>query len=257
MRLQILSDFHLEFYQKGFPLIKPCAKYLFLAGDIGNLSSLISSQNLKNFFDHVSQNWKKCFYVTGNHEYYHPQKNKDQLDLEYQTLTQSYPNIHFLNFEKEPLILEDEKVEILGCTLWSKPQITDRFNDFRSIRNYDPITQTNQPIKLTNMFEWNAVDSTYLKEHLNKKTKYKRIVMTHFLPLTNLEIPNSKYGYNPCDASYFGNQFHDLVPLADLWISGHTHEIFKTMIGSTLWVGNPYGYPRENKIKNDGMVFEI
>lgn len=259
MRFQVLSDLHLEFYKEDIPLIKPSAKYLFLAGDIGNLSTTFSTKNLKNFFDYVSKNWEKTFYITGNHEYYHSYKTKTELDLEYQTIIQSYHNIHFLNSEKNIFVLEDEKVEekveIIGCTLWSKPELTSGFNDFTSIQYYDKTYKMNEYVGLTQFYEWNTIDYEFLKHNLEKKTTNKRIVMTHFLPLTNKQIPNSKY--NDDYSSYFGNDFKDLMLLTDVWISGHTHEIFQTNIESTKWIGNPYGYPGENDIHNNEMIFEI
>ena len=47
MKFQLFSDIHLELC-KNVPYIKPLADYLFLAGDIGN----ISKPNLKLFIDY-------------------------------------------------------------------------------------------------------------------------------------------------------------------------------------------------------------
>ena len=76
---QLFSDIHLELLKSSkFPKIKPLTDYLFLAGDIGK----INTPNYELFFDYCSQNWKKVFYVLGNHEFYN--SNKDLKTLKKQ-----------------------------------------------------------------------------------------------------------------------------------------------------------------------------
>ena len=62
---QLFSDLHQEFLT-NFYKIPPISDYLFLSGDIHN----ISKSNFKQFIDYISNNWKQVFYVPGNHEYY-------------------------------------------------------------------------------------------------------------------------------------------------------------------------------------------
>lgn len=63
MRIQVISDIHLEFI-KNILKIEPKTDYLFLAGDIGKLDLINSSQCLyRKFMDYVSK--------IGNHEFYH------------------------------------------------------------------------------------------------------------------------------------------------------------------------------------------
>ena len=259
MRFQILSDLHLEVYKSTIPLMIARAPYLFLAGDIGNLSNLQSRMNLETFFSYVSDNWERVFYITGNHEYYHSTDNKDQLDQKYLQITQKYPNIDFLNLQKKPIYLENENVEILGCTLWSNPTPiqSQRCNDLKVIKYFDTETQKNIPIGNDQFCKWHFLDREYLENTLQNNYKdKKRIVMTHFLPLTNKDIPNSRYPFNP-EAYYFGNRLESLIPKTDLWISGHTHEPFDIMKGHTRWICNPFGYPGENETTGEETVFEI
>lgn len=62
MKVQILSDLHLEF---GNSInLKPNTDLLILAGDIGNITQI----GFKDFFEMVSIKWKKIIYVLGNHE---------------------------------------------------------------------------------------------------------------------------------------------------------------------------------------------
>jgi predicted phosphodiesterase len=72
MKVQIISDIHLEHYDNGFRNFKSIIKpengcdILFLAGDIGN----INHDTYKPFLSYVSDNWKEIYYVLGNHEFY-------------------------------------------------------------------------------------------------------------------------------------------------------------------------------------------
>ena len=267
LSIQIVSDLHTEFSKIAGtflkPLVKPLAKYLFIAGDIGNLSTPITSHNIDMFFNHVSKGWEQAFYITGNHEYYHSTKTKSQLDLDYQNLLKKYPNIHFLNTFDQPLHikLQDQPVKIIGRTLWSQPIDIP----FSSISDFNLIhTDTDQPVSPYEFHQWCNDDIDFLTTELTKpKDSYtKTIVMTHFLPLTSMDIPNSKYG-NKYDKFqyYFGNNLHDIFYNADIWISGHTHESFdltKTYNGNTTrWICNPGGYPSENLDTDLDTVFHI
>ncbi len=67
MRIQYISDIHLEFF-KVLPkqIVRPVADILCLAGDIGYpFSSLY-----RDFLKQVSRDFKKVFLIAGNHEYY-------------------------------------------------------------------------------------------------------------------------------------------------------------------------------------------
>lgn len=236
-KFQILSDFHLEFYKKTFPLIKPLADNLFLPGDIG----YIGSENWIAFMQYASEKWKNVFYITGNHEYYKG-KPKEELDIECEKLLKSYQNIHFMNNKK----LVHNGIEIIGCNLWSSPSSFENLSDFHLIKS-----NANDVIP---MHEWNQNDISFLQDEL--KTPAKRIVMTHFMPLQNKDIPNSIYPCGEYD-SYFGNYLYDLFPKTNIWISGHTHQSFDFNIDNTRWICNSYGYPNEKYTNYKDDVFQM
>ena len=72
MRIQYISDLHLEMYKENVSpdlftkLIRPEAPYLALCGDIG----IPDFVNYENFLNWCSRRWTKVFLVAGNHEYY-------------------------------------------------------------------------------------------------------------------------------------------------------------------------------------------
>ena len=89
---QLFSDIHLELLKSSkFPKIKPLTDYLFLAGDIGK----INTPNYEPFFDYCSENWKKVFYVLGNHEFYNSNKDFKTLNQKIQTWGAMTSKNHF------------------------------------------------------------------------------------------------------------------------------------------------------------------
>ena len=56
--IQIYSDIHLELI-KFIPKILPNAEYLFLVGDISQLSHI----SFFKFFDYCSEKWEKIFHL--------------------------------------------------------------------------------------------------------------------------------------------------------------------------------------------------
>ena len=70
------------------------------------------------------------------------------------------------------------------------------------------------------------------------------VVITHWPPTRDAIAPRLKGdGMN----GYFVNDREDLVEDigAQLWISGHVHDPYRAVVGNTLVIGNPTGYPRE------------
>lgn len=136
MKVQIISDIHLEHYNNEFrdfaSIIKPNpeCKVLFLAGDIGQ----IDHSTFKPFMNYVSENWDEIYYVAGNHEFYQTARDKEQcktiqeLEAEYDEFFLEYSNINYLHnkysYATQPVyhIWNEETgmlYFILGNTGWS------------------------------------------------------------------------------------------------------------------------------------------
>ena len=62
-RFQYISDLHVD-RMKMIPTIIPKCDYLCICGDVGKPDH----PNFKNLFQQVSRNFKKTFFVAGNHE---------------------------------------------------------------------------------------------------------------------------------------------------------------------------------------------
>ena len=251
MKFQLFSDIHLEFL-KEYPKIIPKADYLFLAGDIGK----IGLQNFQYFFNYCSQNWKKVFYVLGNHEFYHNHKTYMTLLEEYKQFCKQYPNVILL--DNEGIELEDNGIKyfIYGSILWSNPSKEDGINDFYQIKMKNK-KNWNAPINLEQFKELHKEAMDKLKENIEKDNL---IVMTHFPPVRKIgknTTSHPKY-MGELQETYFANQLEkELYKNVKIWMSGHTHYCYDFIDEKTRFISNAMGYPDEDIKWNKDIIYTI
>lgn len=258
-RIQYVSDLHLEFYEKAtFPLlVKPCARHLVLAGDIGKPGHPVYD----SFLRYVSTNWERVFYVAGNHEYYEKERKRwtSSAPTPFQTrhqelleVTEKYPNVHYLHHDRPSFYLPKENVVFVGSTLWShipRDKLTEAgvyMNDY----NYIPFVDSKSkelrcltPMD-TNMFH------LLERQRLDAQIRYwqyrgaRVCVVSHHMPSTDLVSP--RYKDHPLTCC-FASSCEDLMhPAVKVWIYGHTHNSSSGVIKNTLCVCNARGYPNES-----------
>lgn len=233
IEFQIVSDIHVEFMDK-FPLIKPSARLLILAGDICK----IKSPAFKPLFDYISNNWEHTYYVPGNHEYY-SRHNISSLKCLYRKFFDKYKNITWLDDQVE----YSGQYTIIGSTLWSAPNYTEGLNDFRMIK------LNNRYITSSGMCTIHYESVKFLKEAIESADHDKPcIVVTHFPPLRK-GTSASIYADSP-HSKYFTNELTEMeidTTYVNLWISGHTHYSYDFRRDGTQYVSNQIGYPGELK----------
>lgn len=228
MKLQYISDIHLEFHKK-LPKLIPVADVLILAGDIGYPHSKIYLQFLKE----VNSNFKKVFLITGNHEYYN-NKDMEEVDMYIQGILEEHQlnNITFLNCSYE----DYEGFRFVGATLWTNIHNPRKIiNDMNQIQGFT--------VELNN--ELHEIHKQFLSETINLSS-LPVIVITHHLPsftLINKEfLTESMNPYNQC----FASNCELLVKApVKVWIYGHTHKENSIEINSVNLTCNPLGYPSE------------
>ena len=123
MQFQIISDIHLEYYNR-MPEIRNLflisAPNLILAGDI----CYYKHPNFEAFFKEVSRLYRHVFFIPGNHEYYTksdiPDESFEIIDYLMRDKLKKYKNIFFIQQSYKEL----ENVIIAGTTLWFKTHKT-------------------------------------------------------------------------------------------------------------------------------------
>ena len=168
MEFQVFSDLHIT-VNKEIPNIVPKTDYLILAGDIGKYED----KNFKSFLKYVNSNWKKVFYVLGNHESYSDKYTYQELIKKFKKLFNNYKNIVFLHNSTYSL----GNYLLVGTVLWSNPYKIPSFKR--------PILFDINGKKVFNRIKYLELRRECLNFLFNIKTNKKVILITHF-PLINL-----------------------------------------------------------------------
>ena len=258
---QLFSDLHQEFLT-NFYKIPPISDYLFLAGDIHN----ISKSNFKQFIDYISNNWKQVFYVPGNHEYYNRFDSLYELKKHYELFFQDYTNVHFLDDDISTINYNDKKIIIIGSTLWSNVTKTDGINDFKNI-----LQKSNEYISREEFNILHEKSFKFIKEQVdtiqNVISDEKIIIMTHFPPTPENTTDPKYINEKLYIKQYFAPNILNIFNSNNIkcWIHGHTHysnDFIDNDTGIRV-LSNQLGYLQEikqnkycPKMKEDGL-FEI
>ncbi|MHA2503068.1 MAG: metallophosphoesterase [Candidatus Kariarchaeaceae archaeon] len=225
MKLQIVSDLHLEF---GPIELEPYDRdLLILAGDIH------VGQKTLTFLEEQLQH-SPVIYVLGNHEYY---------QHDYHTI-----HTYWTSLRKQGLYILDnssitiDDTEFLGCVLWSDMEGGDReameaselmMNDYRVIEFRGRALSPKDTMKI------HAKSKKWLEKTL--KPDRKQVVITHHLP--SYRSVAEQYRGSPINGAFYSDLDHFIAEKRpDLWIHGHTHDSMDYELGQTRVVCNPRGY---------------
>lgn len=240
MRIYAASDHHIDFsWIDPHEGIEDC-DVLVIAGDVCELRTGL----LKKFMSTASKHARHVVYVAGNHEHYGGNIRNSGTVIRNQI--SGLDNVHFLDNSS----VEIDGVTFYGTTLWtdlkkSKESFAlSALSDFRTIRDGDDTLSIEGYRKL------HEKSSRLLEEFLLENDNQCNVVVTHHCP-TYYVIDRIYYG-NPLN-SCFASNLDRLIPLADLWVCGHTHKQKLVSIGGSLIVCNPRGY--NNMVHNENPNF--
>lgn len=243
---QVLSDVHTEIFPFNYKNFPAKAKYLILAGDIGNLSR--DNKRITGFLNYCSANWKYVIYVPGNHEYYSDKLSIQDLNKVYKhDICGKYPNVVFL--ESEGFHLEDEDVMIYGTTFWTKPPFKTLYEAQSYVNDYNHIMYSSKDLTIDNVSTLSATSYDKLKLFLESNNK-KTIVVTHFPPHTaGTSDPKFTSDTGRAINKYFAWSDNTLETISHdnivAWISGHTHWSYDFVQNGVRLIGNQLGYTNE------------
>lgn len=269
MKIQLLSDLHLEVHPQFVPEPAPDADLLVLAGDIGSYQndSQVAGDNFGlERFSPLPQwgGWPTpVVFVPGNHEY-----DMQDFDAAHDRLRRTCDRLGLLWLERETLVLDG--VRFVGTTLWSDfdaladhEQCTDltrrlrlRQKAFRAANFYLAKTGTTRagtPWLAEPMREQALACMAWLDDALARPFDGATVAITHFAP--SLRSADPRYGLAPGTAG-FCNALDHLLPRATLWLHGHLHApsdytVQGEQADGTPWqcrvVANPLGYARKNE----------
>jgi len=255
MKLQLLSDLHLESHPhfRAEPL--PGADMLVLAGDIGSYqqgSRLIDPDFGLGRFS-PRNGWPvPVIYVPGNHEY-------DNVDFDetHERLRALCDELEIIWLERESRVIEG--VRFVGTTLWADfdalAEPTDSLAEAlkkrgKAMRAADfylekAATMRNGELFLAAQLREQALAcQEWLTQALAEPFDGTTVVVTHFAP--SLESGDPRYGLTPGTAG-FCNALDALLPRAQLWLHGHLHCPSDYVKNGCRVVANPLGYARNGE----------
>jgi hypothetical protein len=235
VKIQLLSDLHLESHPDYHARPAPGAQLLVLAGDIGSYQkgSRLAGDDvgLERFSPH--HHWPvPVLYVPGNHEY-------DNLDFDatHARLRETCERLGITWLEREVLVIDG--VRFVGTTLWTdfdamalapgEPPgdtvklLKQRHKAFRAANFYLQKAATTRHGELMLAEAWRELglaSQQWLANALAQPFDGWTVVVTHFAPC--LRSGDPRYGLVPGTAG-FCNSLDHLLPLADYWLHGHLH----------------------------------
>ncbi|MFM9879828.1 MAG: metallophosphoesterase [Burkholderiaceae bacterium] len=267
MKIQLLSDLHLESHPHFVPQSAAGADVLVLAGDIGSYqekSQLTDSDFGLARFSPLPRSqggaaWPTpVVFVPGNHEY-------DALDFDtaHARLRQACARWGLIWLEREVWVFQG--VRFVGTTLWSDfdalapasasapqalaQQLKAREKAFRAANFYLRTTGgtlSGQPLLAEQVRALALTCQAWLAQALAEPFEGATVVITHFAP--SLRSADPRYGHNPGTAG-FCNALDALLPLANVWLHGHLHSPSDYTSGGCRVVANPMGYAAKGEQK--------
>ncbi|WP_299018528.1 metallophosphoesterase [uncultured Tepidimonas sp.] len=267
MRLQLLSDLHLEVNPDFVPMPAPGADVLVLAGDIGSYQRRSDGSvwaepdwGLRAFSPLPQYGaWPTpVLYVPGNHEY-------DGLDWDeaHAALRATCERLGIVWLEREATVIDG--VRFVGTTLWAD---YDALAEVPLLRRGRPrpiadaqahrLRQRERAFRAANFYLTKMAtqragclfDAAAMREEALRCQAWLRaalaapfdgptVVVTHFAP--SLRSADPRYGLQPGTAG-FCNALDELLAQADLWLHGHLHCRHDYRVGRCRVVAQPLGY---------------
>ncbi len=268
MKIQLLSDLHLEVHPHWVATPAAQADLLVLAGDIGSYQagSQLADQDFGLSRFSPKHGWPTpVLFVPGNHEY-----DAQDFDLAHARLFETCERLGIGWLEREVITFparDGKPVRFIGTTLWSDfdalgpaanavetgtvalltQQLKARDKAFRAANYYLKKTGTlrhGQPMLAEQVREQALACQEWLAKALLEPFDGSTVVVTHFAP--SLMSADPRYGLTPGSAG-FCNALDALLAQAQFWLHGHLHAPSNYIHGGCRVIANPLGYARKNE----------
>ena len=243
MRIQILSDLHVEF-GTAIPTLAPGAEILVIAGDLGPATwrPIRGAAEIWADAEHV-------LYVPGNHEFYGEDIEQARRIL---ALDCGLEGVTLL----DPGAVTIGHVRFIGATLW-----TD-FRLDRSVRELDTHLAVGAGLRdfAGAIRDWNSpegdsclttreaarrhrLELAFIEAELAAAAEagLEAVVVTHHAPSPRSIHP--RFAGSPLNAGFASDLEETILRFQPaLWIHGHVHNAVDVTIGRTRVLANPHGY---------------
>lgn len=259
MKVHYVSDLHLDVGFGGVTL--PGGDILLIAGDLMEIRNTKDEQHYNK--DHFQQflgeckKYQKCFYVVGNHEYYHHIFPLAAEDMKKELVGS---NVELL---QDQLVALTPEWFLLGSTLWTDfnkghPVAMNMARTYMSDHHVIKVP-TYRKFMPTDAHAANLRHKAYLKGEVEKFKDKNLIIMTHHTPSMQSCSPRwritglANYAFHNSDL----DQWIMDSPQIKYWVHGHTHDSHDYLLGTCRVLCNPRGYGDENMAFDTTRHFEV
>lgn len=235
MKIQFCSDLHIEFeknelFLKSNPIIKQ-ADILVLVGDV--YSQLTGGKINQYFFDNLSEQFEKVYWIPGNHEFYHGDDYS-----KYEFINKPIrDNVFIVNNQ----VINIGDVDLILSTLWTEIAISHIGDVVNGMADFSRIKIGKKHISFLDYGLFHKTCLNFIKKSISE-SKNKKVIFTHHCPS---ELCNHEEYKNSVLNSGFVVDLTNYIKYLDIdyWIYGHTHKNMPdTKIGKCSLQTNQLGY---------------
>lgn len=255
MKIQVVSDLHLEFHNP-IPSLVDGVDVAVCAGDLAPVET--------GAVFYLAKEWagaKHILYVAGNHEYYGA-----EIDAARKMLARHCRHNRITLLDPGSITIDG--VHFIGATLWTdfelegvvdwtraRRAVGENMSDFTgAIRKDTRHFTTHDSAAL------HREERAFIEEALARTSVTNRptVVITHHAPTPrSIGRRFQRHPLNPGFASDLERVIERYQP--EVWIHGHMHDPVDVMLGETRVLCNPQGYNPESEDRgyDPGLCIEI
>lgn len=264
LKLQIVSDLHLEFRPNDLDFIIPSAPILCLLGDICVIGTNEDFETYKRFINTIYDKFNLIIHVPGNHEYYNKtQRGKDtectvdKINARLKTFAKTHTKLHVLNNNMLKLKVGKTNYCIIGSTLWTyvDPKdyktVQNSMNDYKYIHFRDNETGFSRNYKIEDMQKLHKKCVSCIRKFITmaKNAHAKCIILTHHKAFREKTDVFSQA---------YESDLPDLFTYPVVLVAyGHTHKKFNGKVNKIKTVSNPRGYPGERTLFDNKFTVSV
>jgi 3',5'-cyclic AMP phosphodiesterase CpdA len=262
MKIQIVSDLHLEFYSKDtFNLITPAAPILCLVGDICVCGDPVDFQKLLSFLRHFSPKFEAIVHVAGNHEYYTKSRagpaelitnTIPEIDKKLRALTKTIPNYHYLNNSTWTYKNDMREIVFIGTTLWTHIPAVSKSATADASKGTATQKKTRSTIAELIQARMNDYNFIYVPARINGKASYRQYTVVDMQKKHNAAVAFLKQAYCAAKKVCAAAMSAKKTPPTFILLTHH-----KPLFDKSTDLTNIYTYAYENDLAAQLLVSPI
>ena len=252
LRLQFVSDLHLEFEQnrkwlRAHPL-KVTGDILLVAGDTAYLDlpdSGCDTYSQYSFWDWASEHYRQVIVCLGNHDFY------GYYDLA--TMPDGYcrrirQNVHaYYN-----AVVHIDNVDVIVSTLWSFIEPYNAYLTEKGVSDFYRIKYNGHRLTANDFNNEHERCLSFVKRAVAESKAQTKIVLSHHVPT---QLCTAKEFRGSTINGAFTVELGDYIADSGIeyWIYGHSHRNIDAEIGKTKILSNQLGYIHQDEQLHNGF----